>query len=107
MAGFKVVEGAAVPQQDQTITQQQLEASQRAQAAAAAQAQQAMQILMLSLKTVGQRFIIALSSLFTAAGLASVWFLWEQVLPKPSVTQITGIAIYSVFFLSVEYVRRK
>lgn len=69
--------------------------------------QQALKILMLSLKVVGQRFVTALSNLFTAAALASAWFLWQSVLPNPTVNQLIGVTLYALFVGGIEWVRRK
>lgn len=69
-------------------------------------ANKALQILMLSLRVVGQRFVIAISNLFTAAALASAWFLWREILPNPTTAQLVGVGLYAAFLLAIEFVRR-
>jgi hypothetical protein len=73
----------------------------------AAETQRALQILMLSLRVVGQRFITALSNLFTAAALASAWLLWSRVLPNPTVNQIVAVTLYSAFVGAIDWARRR
>lgn len=72
-----------------------------------AQVAQATNILLLSLAVVSKRFVTALSHLFTAAALLSAWFLWSRILPNPSINQIAGASLYSIFVLAVDYVRRR
>jgi hypothetical protein len=76
-------------------------------AKAKAEHEQAMKVLQFSIATIGKRFITALSNLFTAAALLSAWLLWRSVLPSPTVTQLVGLALYAVFILTTEWVRRK
>jgi hypothetical protein len=64
-------------------------------------------ILLLSLKTLSQRAIAALASLFFLATVASCWYLW-YLTPDPSVLQITSLSIYAAFVLAANWlVRRK
>jgi hypothetical protein len=67
---------------------------------------QATQLLLLALKALSQRTVIALSNLFTLIGLASAFWLWWTVLVNPTVNQLVGVGGYSVFLLLLEYVRR-
>lgn len=67
----------------------------------------ATQMLLLALKALSERAIVALSALFTAGGLASAWWLWSTILPNPSVLQLVGIGMYAVFLLALEFVRRR
>ena len=76
-------------------------------AAQQADTQRALQVLMLSLKVVGQRFVTALSNLFTAGALLSAWLLWSRILPNPTINQLIGGTLYCGFILAVEFVRRK
>lgn len=73
----------------------------------AADSERALKILMLSLRVVGQRFVTGIAHLFTAAALCSAWLLWARVLPNPTVNQLIGATLYSVFILAVEWVRKK
>lgn len=67
----------------------------------------ATQMLLLALKALSQRAVIALSALFTAGGLFSAWWLWASVLPNPSVLQLIGVGMYALFLLALEWVRRR
>lgn len=72
-----------------------------------ADSEKALQILALSLRVVGQRFVTALSNLFTAGALLSAWLLWRSILPSPTANQLVGVSLYCGFILAVEWVRRK
>ena len=74
--------------------------------AQAQDAANAVRLLMLSLRVVSQRFVTALSHLFTAVGLASAWYLWLKILPNPTITQLVGVGLYAGFLLAIEFVRR-
>ena len=63
--------------------------------------------IMLALKALSQKTIVALSTLFTAAALASAWYLWYSVLPNPTTPQLVGLGGYAAFILALEYVRRR
>lgn len=67
----------------------------------------AFDVLMLSLKALSQKTVVALSTCFTGAALLSAWFLWYQVLPSPTPTQLIGVAGYAVFILALEWIRRR
>ena len=98
-AGFSVVEdeevAVAAPASDAKLAEAQ------------AQAQRATQMLLLAIKTSSDRAIAAVFNLFTVATVASAWWLWTMVLPNPSVDQLVGLAIYALFILTVEVIRRK
>ena len=59
------------------------------------------------LSAFSERVVFMLHMLFTAGGLVLAWFLWSRVLPSPTVPQLIGLGMYSVFFLALEYVRRR
>lgn len=63
--------------------------------------------LMFALKALSQRALVALSACFTGAGLFSAWWLWRSVLPQPTIEQLIGVSLYAVFFLCLEYLRRR
>ena len=63
--------------------------------------------LLLALKALSQRTVIALSTLFTLIGLGTAFWLWMSVLPSPTPNQLIGVAGYAVFLLALEYIRRK
>ena len=96
-----------MPKAFQIVGEQELQAPPQPNAAPADEKQQALQILMLSLRVVGQRFVTALSHLFTAAALASAWALWARVLPNPNVNQIVAVSLYCAFIGAVEVLRRR
>ena len=64
--------------------------------------QQSLQLLMIALKALSQRALIALASLFTLATVASVFWLC-LTLPDPNVFHLIQIAMYAVFVLVVNY----
>jgi len=71
------------------------------------QAAAAMQLLLLSIKTISQRALIALSNLFTVAAVGSTWWLFNEALPiNPSANQLIGLGLYGVFVLAIHWVRR-
>ncbi len=67
----------------------------------------ATQMMMLALKALSQRAMIAVSTLFTAAGLFGGWWLWKSILAEPSILQLVGVTLYAVFFIGLEIVRRR
>lgn len=76
-------------------------------ATAAKETTMATQLMLLSLKTLSQRALVAASAVFTGAGLFSAWYLWQSVLPAPTVYQLLGVTLYAVFFLALEFIRRR
>lgn len=67
----------------------------------------ATQMMMLALKALSQRALVAVSTLFTAAGLFGGWWLWNGILADPSPMQLVGVTLYAVFFIGLEIVRRR
>ena len=67
----------------------------------------AIQAIMLGLKALSQKFVIALSTCFTGLGLLGGWLLWNSVLPNPTTPQLIGLGEYAAFFLLLEFVRRR
>ena len=63
--------------------------------------------VMLALRALSQRALVALSTLFTAAGLLSAFWLWSTVLPSPTDRQLIGVSLYGIFLLALEIVRRR
>ncbi len=76
-------------------------------ATAAKETTMATQLMLLSLKALSQRALVAASAIFTGAGLFSAWWLWQSVLPAPTVYQLVGVTLYAVFFLALEFIRRR
>ena len=66
----------------------------------------AAEIMGIALKALSQRALVAFASLFTAATVASAWWLWLQAPPDPSVKQLVGLALYGLFILSLHVIRR-
>ena len=65
----------------------------------------ALGVLLLSLKTLSQRTLVALGNLLTIASVASVWWLFNEALPaNPSVNQLVGLGLYGAFVLAVHRV---
>src|SRR5258708_5938582 len=72
-----------------------------------AETSQAAEMLALALKGLSQRALVAVSSLFTGAGLFSAWWLWNAILPAPTDRQLVGVTLYALFLLALEFVRRR
>ncbi len=62
--------------------------------------------LIIALKALSQRSIIAVASLFNLVLLASAFVLWWQIIEAPSVLQIVTTSIYSLFILVALWMRR-
>lgn len=67
----------------------------------------AMEFLLLGLKTLSQKTLIALGNLFTLFATLSVFCLYYTTLPNPSVNQLIGLAFYALFILALHLIRRK
>ena len=71
------------------------------------QEQQLLSMLMLSLKALSQRTVVALASLTDAAMIASAFVMWLMVIEQPSTLQLVGVGGYALFILLVLYLRRR
>lgn len=60
-------------------------------------------ILLLSLRALSQRTIVALGNLFVLLTAASAWLLWRDTLPQPSIPQLVGLALYGALILALDY----
>lgn len=60
-------------------------------------------MLLLSLRALSQRTIVALGNLFVLLTAASAWLLWRDTLPQPSVPQLVGLALYGALILALDY----
>jgi hypothetical protein len=67
----------------------------------------ALSVLLLLLKTLGKRTLIALAALFDLALCASVFYIYLIVLEAPSTLHLVGSGMYAVFTLAVLFSRRK
>lgn len=65
----------------------------------------ASEMLMIALKALSQRFVVALSSLFGLALAGSVFALYWKVLPNPSIETLVGLGLYAWFVLVLIYLR--
>ena len=64
-------------------------------------------MLMLALKALSQRTIVALGSLVDLALASSVFVMWLMVIAQPSVLQLVGLGGYAFFVLVSLYMRRQ
>ena len=64
-------------------------------------------MLLLGLKTLSQKTIVALSNLFTLLTCASAFVLWQNVLPSPNPEQLVGLGLYGGFILLLHLVRKR
>jgi len=63
-------------------------------------------MMMMALKALSQRALVALASLFTLAAMASVFALaWVMV--DPNILQLTKLGMYGLFVLAALYVVRR
>lgn len=75
--------------------------------AESAASQAAMSFLLLSLKTLSQKTLVALASLFTLLTAASVFAIAFVISSNPTVLQLILLGLYSAFVLILTVVRRK
>lgn len=61
-------------------------------------------ILLLLLKPLTQRTIIALASLYSLATCASVFFLAYLIIPFDTVFKLVALSIYAVFVLAINVI---
>jgi hypothetical protein len=62
--------------------------------------------MLLALRALSQRAVIAFHSLFTLLLAGSAFALWWRTLPDPSVFQLVGLSIYAAFVLALHVVRK-
>jgi hypothetical protein len=72
-------------------------------------AQASMQLLLLALKTLSQRTVIALAALRGLALAGTVFWLAYTIMASPTPVKLTGLSIYAGFVLIFEFMgwRRK
>ena len=63
-------------------------------------------LLLLALRSLSQRAVIALADLFTLVTVLSAWVLWYGK-PDPNGYQIVSLSIYALFILAVNVVIRR
>ncbi len=64
-------------------------------------------LLMMSLKALSQRALVALASLVDLALIASAFVIWRSVMGEPSVLQLVGVGMYAAFILTALYTRHR
>lgn len=64
-------------------------------------------LLIMSLRALSARAVVALSNLFMAASAGSAWWLWYVTMPQPSVPQLVGLTLYAGFVLALNYMLRR
>jgi hypothetical protein len=70
------------------------------------QAQRDLSLLLLSLKALSQRALVALSSLFTLLTVFSAFWLWWSI-PHPDAYQLVGLGMYAVFVLAANFIVKR
>lgn len=68
--------------------------------------EQLISLLILALRALGERSINFVGHLIPVIGLGMGFVLWYRVLPEPSVLQLVGLGIYSVFVLAMIAIKR-
>ena len=63
-------------------------------------------VLLLALKALSQRALVAFSACFTLLTVASAFALWWRVMPDPTPFQLGGLGLYALFVLAVHMVRK-
>ena len=62
--------------------------------------------MLLALRALSQRAVVAFHSLFTLLLAGSAFALWWRTLPDPSVFQLVGLSLYGAFVLAIHLVRK-
>lgn len=62
--------------------------------------------VMLALRALSQRAIVAAADLFTLLTVFGAWWLWWSV-PDPNAYQITSLSIYALFVLAANWIVRR
>lgn len=68
--------------------------------------EQLISLLILALRTLGERSINFVGHLIPVIGLAMGFFLWNRVLPEPTVYQLIGLGLYGFFVLAMIAIKR-
>lgn len=64
-------------------------------------------MLIAGMKTMSQKTLVAFSACFTMLSVGSAFWLWLTVLKEPSPDKLVGLAIYGIFVLAIEWIRRR
>jgi hypothetical protein len=62
--------------------------------------------VMLALRALSQRALVAAADLFCLLTVFGAWWLWWSV-PDPNAYQITSLSIYALFVLAANWIVRK
>lgn len=62
--------------------------------------------LLLALRALSQRFVVALANLFTLLTVGSAFWLWWSI-PDPSNTQLASLGMYALFVVAINVIVRK
>ena len=60
-------------------------------------------MLMLALRALSQRALVAVGNLFVLATAASAWWLWMTIMPSPSIQQLVGLGLYGLLILALNH----
>jgi hypothetical protein len=63
-------------------------------------------MLVLALRALSQRAIVAIDNLFMVATVGSAWYLWFMT-PDPNPMQLVGLGGYAVFVLLANWIARR
>jgi hypothetical protein len=66
----------------------------------------AFSVLMLALKGLSQRALIAISDLFLLFTVFGTWWLWHSI-PDPNTNQIAALSIFAIFVLAANFIQRR
>lgn len=67
----------------------------------------AFEMLLLGIKALSQRTVVALGNLFTLLTAFSAFWLWYSALPAPDAYQLISLAFYGVFVLALNWIVRR
>lgn len=63
----------------------------------------AINVLLLALKTLSQRALVAFTKLFTLLTVGAAFWLWMSI-PEPNTNQLVSLGMYAVFTLIVNWI---
>jgi hypothetical protein len=66
-----------------------------------------LQLLLLALKALSERFVVALYGIRDVVLAGSVFWLSLAILPKPDIYQLVGLALYGLFILAIVSLLRR
>lgn len=67
----------------------------------------AQRLIILALKTLSQRALVAISNLFTILMCGSAFWLWYVTLPNPTTYQLIGLGLYGALIIALHLVKRR